>query len=135
MSNGLSHMTFVVRDLDKMEDILVKVLDARKVYDSGERTFSVSKERFLLVGEVWIAIMEGDCLPTRTNNHVAFKMNADQYDKRLQSIKSLGLEVREGRSRIDGEGHSIYFYDHDNHMFELHSGTLDERLSRYAQGR
>ena len=135
MSNGLSHMTFVVRDLDKMEEILVKVLDARKVYESGERTFSVSKERFLLVGEVWIAIMEGDCLPTRTYNHVAFKINADQYDKRLQSIKSLGLEVREGRSRIDGEGHSIYFYDHDNHMFELHSGTLDERLSRYAQGR
>ena len=135
MSNGLSHMTFVVRDLDKMEEILVKVLDARKVYESGERTFSVSKERFLLVGEVWIAIMEGDCLPTRTYNHVAFKIYADQYDKRLQSIKSLGLEVREGRSRIDGEGHSIYFYDHDNHMFELHSGTLDERLSRYAQGR
>ena len=135
MSNRLSHMTFVVRDLDKMEEILVKVLDARKVYDSGEKTFSVSKERFLLVGEVWIAIMEGDCLPTRTYNHVAFKISSEQYDERLHSIKSLGLEVREGRSRIEGEGHSIYFYDHDNHMFELHSGTLDERLSSYAQGR
>ena len=41
--------------------------------------------------------------------------------------------MREGRSRVDGEGQFIYFYDYDNHMFELHSGTLEERLARYAQ--
>ncbi|HEU4518659.1 MAG TPA: FosX/FosE/FosI family fosfomycin resistance thiol transferase, partial [Microvirga sp.] len=31
MVQGLSHMTFVVRDLDRMEEILTRVLDARKV--------------------------------------------------------------------------------------------------------
>jgi len=31
-----------------------------------------------------------------------------------------------------GEGRSIYFYDHDNHLFELHTGNLEERLARYA---
>ena len=41
------------------------------------------------------------------------------------------LELREGRARVAGEGRSIYFYDFDNHMFELHSGTLNERLARY----
>ena len=49
----------------------------------------------------------------------------------MQRIQALGLEVREGRSRIDGEGRSIYFYDFDNHMFELHSGTLQDRLRCY----
>ncbi len=34
---------------------------------------------------------------------------------------------------LGGEGHSLYFYDHDNHLFELHTGTLEERLARYAQ--
>ncbi|MDP3309636.1 MAG: FosX/FosE/FosI family fosfomycin resistance thiol transferase, partial [Polaromonas sp.] len=24
-----------------------------------------------------------------------------------------------------------YFYDFDNHLFELHTGTLDERLRQY----
>ena len=62
-------------------------------------------------------------------------MGPEEYDERLAAIRELGLEVREGRARVAGEGHSIYFHDHDNHLFELHSGTLEERLHRYAQGR
>lgn len=133
MVNSLSHMTFIVSDLDKMEEILTKVLDAKKVYDSGDKIFSLSKERFFDIGGIWVATMEGEPLPEKTYNHVAFKMSSDEYDDKLQRIQSLGLEVREGRSRVEGEGHSIYFYDHDNHMFELHSSPLEERLLRYAE--
>ena len=133
MIEGLSHLTFIVSDLDKMEVMLTSVLDAKKIYDSGENTFSLSKERFFEIGGLWIATMEGDPLPTQTYNHVAFKIDAEEYDDRLASSNSLGLQVREGRSRVDGEGQSIYFYDYDNHMFELHSGTLHERLLRYSQ--
>ncbi|MEW9918992.1 FosX/FosE/FosI family fosfomycin resistance hydrolase [Marimonas sp. MJW-29] len=135
MSQGLSHITFIVRDLDRMEEILTTVLDARKIYDSGENTFSLSLERFFDIGGVWVATMEGDPLPMRSYNHVAFRMAPDEYDDRLARIRALGLDVREGRSRVAGEGHSIYFHDHDNHLFELHSGTLEDRLRRYAQGR
>lgn len=131
---GLSHITFIVRDLDRMEVLLTTLLGARKVYDSGSRTFSLSRERFFLVGRLWIATMEGDPLPSRTYNHIAFKISDVDYDECLARIKSLGLEVREGRSRVEGEGRSIYFYDYDNHMFELHTGTLDERLACYSQG-
>lgn len=132
MIEGLSHMTFIVSDLDKMEIMLTTVLDAKKIYDSGDNTFSLSEERFFDVGGLWIATMEGDALPSQTYNHVAYKMGFGEYDDRLQRIKTLGLEVREGRSRVEGEGHSIYFYDYDNHKFELHSGTLEERLKRYS---
>lgn len=131
MIDGLSHITFIVSDLDKMEVILMKVLDAKKIYDSGDRTYSLSKERFFNIGGIWVATMEGEPLRDKTYNHVAFKMAVEDYDKKLQRIQALGLEVREGRSRVDGEGRSIYFYDFDNHMFELHSGTLQERLRRY----
>ena len=134
MIEGLSHMTFIVKDLDKMERLLTTVLDARKIYDSGKDTFSLSKERFFDIGGVWVATMEGDPLPSKTYNHVAFKMADDEYDDRLARIRALGLEVREGRARVEGEGRSIYFYDDDNHMFELHSGTLEDRLNRYAAG-
>jgi catechol 2,3-dioxygenase-like lactoylglutathione lyase family enzyme len=131
MIQGLSHITFIVSDLDKMEDLLVSILDAEKVYDSGDDTFSVSKERFFLIGELWIATMEGEALPDKTYNHVAFKIDNADFDMYLKRIQTLGLQLREGRSRVEGEGQSIYFYDDDNHMFELHAGTLDVRLKRY----
>ena len=131
MIDGLSHITFIVSDLDKMEVILMKVLDAKKIYDSGDRTYSLSKERFFNIGGIWVATMEGEPLRDKTYNHVALKMAVEDYDNKLQRIQALGLDFREGRSRVDGEGRSIYFYDFDNHMFELHSGTLQDRLRCY----
>lgn len=133
MIEGLSHITFIVKDLDRMEHLLTTVLEARKIYDSGEGTFSISKERFFDIGGLWIGTMEGESLPSQTYNHVAFKIADADYDEYLTRIKSLGLQLREDRSRVAGEGRSIYFYDYDNHMFELHSGTLEERLKRYAK--
>ena len=79
--------------------------------------------------------MQGDPLPARSYNHVAFKIADEDYDARLAAIRDLGLDLRESRPRVDGEGRSIYFHDADNHLFELHTGTLAERLARYAKGR
>jgi hypothetical protein len=78
--------------------------------------------------------MEGEPLPARSYNHVAFKIAETGYEQCLARIRSLGLEVREGRPRVEGEGRSIYFYDHDNHLFELHTGTLEQRLAPTARG-
>lgn len=134
MTEGLSHITFICHDLDRMEEILTRVLHARKIYDSGGEGFSVSPERFFDIGGVWVAVMQGDPLPGRSYNHVAFKIADKDYDARLAAIRDLGLDLREGRSRVEGEGRSIYFHDDDNHLFELHSGTLAERLVRYGAG-
>lgn len=133
----LSHITFVFRNLDRMEQIIVEVLKGRKIYDSASREFSLSPERFFMVGEgeaaVWLVAMQGDPLPHRSYNHVAFKIEEGEMAARLEAIESLGLDVRQGRSRIAGEGQSIYFHDDDNHLFELHTGTLEARLSAYAK--
>ena len=52
MIAGLSHMTFVVRDLERMTRILTGIFGAREVYASGEETFSVAREKFFQVGEL-----------------------------------------------------------------------------------
>ncbi|TPL92185.1 FosX/FosE/FosI family fosfomycin resistance hydrolase [Mesorhizobium sp. B2-3-12] len=134
MIHGLSHMTFIVRDLDRMSTILKGVFDARQVYASDAAQFSLSREKFFLIGDIWIAIMEGETLPERTYNHVAFKIDDADFDDYAERVGKLGLDMRPPRPRVEGEGRSIYFYDDDNHMFELHTGTLDERLKRYAKG-
>jgi catechol 2,3-dioxygenase-like lactoylglutathione lyase family enzyme len=134
MIEGLSHITLITSDLDRMSAIVEQVLDGRQVYSSGDETFSISREKFFIVGGQWIAVMEGESLPTRTYNHIAFKIAASEIDAYRARIEKLGLEMRESRPRVDGEGHSLYFYDHDNHLFELHTGTLEKRLERYRQG-
>ncbi|WP_137932738.1 FosX/FosE/FosI family fosfomycin resistance hydrolase [Mesorhizobium comanense] len=134
MIEGLSHMTFIVRDLDRMTEILEGVFDAREVYASDATQFSLSREKFFLIGDIWIAIMEGERLPERSYNHIAFKIDDADFDRYAERVAKLGLGMRPPRPRVEGEGRSIYFYDDDNHMFELHTGTLDERLKRYAKG-
>jgi catechol 2,3-dioxygenase-like lactoylglutathione lyase family enzyme len=132
---GLSHVTFVVRDLERMTRILTGIFDAREVYASGEETFSIAREKFFQVGDLWIAVMEGEPLPSRTYNHVAFKIEDADFEACEAKVKAMGLEIRPPRQRVPGEGRSLYFYDDDNHLFELHTGTLAERLERYAQGK
>lgn len=135
MSTGISHITFIVSDLDRMQEILEKVLGARCIYDSGADTFSLSKERFFLVGDLWIATMEGPALQQRTYNHVAFKIDEAEFDACRARIEQLGLDLRPPRPRVEGEGRSLYFYGPDNHLFELHTGALEQRLERYARSK
>jgi catechol 2,3-dioxygenase-like lactoylglutathione lyase family enzyme len=133
MIEGLSHITFIVRDLDRMEAFLRTVFEAERVYDSGPDTHSLSRERFFVIGGVWVAVMQGDPLGERTYNHVAFQIPDSEFADYERRVREYGVEVRAGRSRMDGEGRSLYFHDHDNHLFELHTGTLADRLAAYAQ--
>lgn len=130
---GISHITFIVKDLERTSTLFKNIFDAKEIYSSGDNTFSLSREKFFIVGGLWIAIMEGDSLSDRTYNHVAFKISEEEFDLYESRVKALGLDLRPPRPRIEGEGRSLYFYDYDNHLFELHTGTLSERLLRYAR--
>jgi fosfomycin resistance protein FosX len=129
---GISHITLIVQDLYRTSALLSSVLGAKIVYDSGEEMFSLSKERFFLLGGVWFAIMEGSPLYDRTYNHIAFKIPESEYDNYRERLEKAGVDFSEGRPRVPGEGLSLYFHDYDNHLFELHTGTLEERLHKYA---
>lgn len=134
MSTGLSHITFITSDLDRMQTILETVFNAHCIYNSGDDQFSLSEERFFLIGDIWVATMLGDPLPSRSYNHVAFQIDDSEFDDRKARIEALGLGLRPPRPRVKGEGRSLYFYGPDNHLFELHTGTLEQRLARYARG-
>ena len=129
--SGLSHVTFVVRDLVRTAEIWRKGLGAEEVYSSGARSFSQSPEKFFLVGGVWVAIMQGE--PTeRSYRHVAFAVNASELPEFERRVRELGAEIKPSRKRVEGEGESLYFYDYDNNLIELHAGTLEERFRSYA---
>lgn len=127
---GLSHITFVCKNIEKTSHMFQHIFDADEIYSSGDKTFSISKEIFLDVAGIWIAIMEGDPV-SKTYNHVAFHVDDKALPVIEEKIHSLGLTVFPGRKRDEAEGKSLYFYDYDNHLFELHTGNLADRLKHY----
>ncbi|WP_377296519.1 VOC family protein [Rhizobium sp. SGZ-381] len=138
MAGGLCHITFVTKNLDRMEEILTTVMKARKVEDPGADEFTLTKERIFQIGDglssVWIVLIEGSVDLARSYNHVAFTIREEDVEERLDAIEALGLDLHDGHPHGE-EGHSIYFYDDDNHMFELHVGTLEDRLRRDDRGK
>jgi catechol 2,3-dioxygenase-like lactoylglutathione lyase family enzyme len=84
--HGISHITFIVKDLDKATTFFREIFDAKEVYYSGDKTFSISKEKFFLINDLWIAVMEGE-----------------EIDMYLERIENLGLEIKRGRKRVEGE--------------------------------
>lgn len=133
MITGISHITFIVKNLDRTANLFKKVFDAKEIYTSEEKKHSLYKEKFFLIGNQWIAIMESEAIVHRTYHHIAFKIEEQDVDIYLKKIKNLNLELKPPRQRISGEGYSIYFYDYDNNLFELHTGTLSQRLTSYEQ--
>ena len=114
-----------------MSHFLTTLFDAREIHSSENRDSSISKEKFFLINDIWVAIIEGEPLAEKTYNHVAFKIDEADFEKYVKRVRSVGVEILESRKRIDGEGKSLYFYDYDNHLFEIHTGTLEQRLESY----
>ncbi len=129
---GISHITFIVRDVERMASFLCEGLGAREVYDSAGREFSLSREKFFLLGGTWLAAMQGEPPAERSYQHVAFEVDEDELPAYQARLEALGVDIRPPRPRVEGEGQSLYVHDFDNHLFELHTGTLEQRLARYG---
>jgi len=127
MITGISHITFVVKNLSRTADFLERIFDAKEVHSS-------QTTKYFLINDLWIALNIGEALAAKTYNHIAFQISPDDMEKYIERIKCVGAEIKPSRPRDAEEGHSIYFYDFDNHLFELHTGTLPERLAYYSQG-
>ena len=127
---GISHITLICKDLGKSARLFCELFGAEEVYSSEGRNFSISKEKFLIVGDLWIALMEGQPVE-RSYNHIAFQIEEEDVPIFEAKIRALGLEGGPTRNRRLEEGQSIYFYDYDNHLFELHTGNLSTRVDYY----
>ena len=42
----ISHITFIVHDIERTTVMLQQLLNGKIIYDSGKNTFSLSQERF-----------------------------------------------------------------------------------------
>ncbi|HLM52420.1 MAG TPA: FosX/FosE/FosI family fosfomycin resistance hydrolase [Pseudoxanthomonas sp.] len=133
--HGLSHLTFIARDLERMARFMCQGLGATQVYASDGREHSIAPERFFELAGLWIVAMQGEPPAERSYQHAAFQVDPEDLPRHRARLEAIGVEVSEGRWRIEGEGMSLYFHDFDNHLFELHTGSLALRLECYRNAR
>ena len=93
---GLSHVTLICKNLNKSAKIFTELFDAIEVYSSEQKNFSISQEKFFLIGDLWIALMEGS--PTeRAYNHIAFSVDEADFSLLESKIRALELTTLPSR--------------------------------------
>ena len=93
---GLSHLTFIVSDLARSTRLWLEGLGATEVYHSGADTYSLSAEKFFVLGGVWVATMQGEA-GERWYRHVAFQADAAEIPGYDQKLRASGVEIRPAR--------------------------------------
>lgn len=128
--HGINHITFSVSDLDK------SILFYQSVFEAKLLLRAESMAYLELCG-LWLALNVQADIPRQevkqSYTHLAFTLDADGIQPMKQRLDRLGVEMRPDRSRVTGEGQSLYFADPDGHLVEFHTGNLVDRLQAYQE--
>ena len=55
----INHITFICQDIERSAALFCDLFQAVEVYSSDGKNFSLSQEKFLLIDNLWIALMQG----------------------------------------------------------------------------
>ena len=119
MITGINHVTWNVDDVDAAFRFDVDVLGLRPVMRS-------SRSAYLLAGDTWLAIVQGERRSDGRSDHVAFQVDPASYDAMVERMRGLGVpEWKDDES----EGESFSFLDPSGNRVELHSSSLTARIA------
>ncbi len=122
MINGINHITFAVSNLDSSLNFYNKILGLPLIAKWSEGAY-------LLAGSTWIALnicQDEGISPRKDYTHISFNIEPNQLSSFINKLLAAGVRPFKENS---SEGVSFYFLDPDGHKLELHSNSLDDRLS------
>ena len=120
MLASLSHIALVVKDPGRTAALFRDLFSARVLErkdDDGHL------ETFVRLGGVWIVLVGAPVERTRTGDHIAFRASAEILEATAARLEAMGREFIRARS-----DRALYFFDYDDHVFELDAGDIDAEL-------
>lgn len=120
MLESISHLALVVKDPSRTAKLFQELFDARvteRIDDEGHR------EKYIRLGGTWIVLVEAPVERARTGDHIAFRATPELIESVAAKLQAMGHEVIRARS-----DRALYFFDYDNHVFELDTEDIDKEL-------
>jgi fosfomycin resistance protein FosX len=120
MLNSIGHIALIVTDPNRtalLFETLFGAKSVRRIDDDGH------DELFINLGGTWFLLAEANVERTRTGDHIAFHVDKADLVATAEKLKSMSMEFILARSNT-----SLYFFDYDNHVFELDTTDLNSEL-------
>ena len=120
MLDSISHIALVVRDPARTATLFHDLFGARAVERKDEEGHL---ETFLRLGGIWIVLVGAPVQRSRTGDHIAFHATPEILEATIAKLETMGREFIRARSNK-----ALYFFDYDNHVFELDTENIDRQL-------
>ena len=121
MLKSISHVALVVKDPGKTAALFQDLFGVRAVERQDDEGHL---ETFLRLGGTWFALVGAPAERTRTGDHIAFHASPETLEATAAKLGAMGREFIRARGNT-----SLYFFDYDDHVFELDTADIDKELS------
>ena len=120
MLESLSHIALVVNDPARTAALFRDLFSVRVVEREDEEGHL---ETFIKLGGTWIVLVGSPVQRARTGDHIAFRATQEMLEATAAKLQAMGREFIRARS-----DRALYFFDYDNHVFELDCEDIDKEL-------
>jgi catechol 2,3-dioxygenase-like lactoylglutathione lyase family enzyme len=120
MLNSIGHIALVVADPARTAHLFETLFEAKTVRRLDAEGHD---ETFVNLGGTWFLLAEASVERKRTGDHIAFHVAKPDLLATAEKLKAMNLEFMLARSDS-----SLYFFDYDNHLFELDTTDLGGEL-------
>jgi len=120
MLKSISHIALVVKDPGRTVALFHDLFDTKAVEREDEEGH---RETFVRLGGIWIVLVGASVQRARTGDHIAFHATPEVLEATVAKLKAMQREFIRARSNK-----ALYFFDYDDHVFELDTEDLDQEL-------